>query len=308
MSVRRTPPNTMQNAIERCGFDPMLANSPNVLCEEEITPPNYTMLRGKRPREIDISPTQFTNFKEEIKDLISSLITEQKRDFLGFNDNLKEIRHTNINIEKNIALLTSQNEEFRKKIEQLESQTKKDREYISTLENKIEDLQRCTRKSCVEIKNVPKRPQENRSDLIGMVMNLSKNINLNMEERDINDIFRLKAKKDIEKNPTIIVELGSTILKNDLLKKIKDYNIKNKCRLRAKHLGFTIKEDTPVFISEQLTAKGARLFFLSRDLVRNKKYKYCWTSFGKVFVRKDETSKIIAIHEEEQIRNLQMGK
>lgn len=81
--------------------------------------------------------------------------------------------------------------------------------------------------------------------------------------------------------------------------------MENRSKLQAKHLGFTTNEDDPVFVSEQLTAKGSRLFFLARDLVKSSKFKFCWTAFGKVFVRKDETSKIILIQSEAQILQLQ---
>lgn len=195
-----------------------------------------------------------------------------------------------------------------KKIENLETQVRKDREYIQILENKIEDLQRTSRKTSIELKNVPRKSSENRGDLINMVTHLSETVNLELGVRDIKDIFRLRARNDLEKSPPIIVELGSTILKSDLLKKTKEFNIKNKCKLQAKHLGFKTSEDTPIYISEQLTAKGARLYFLSRDLAKSKKFKYCWTSFGKVFVRKDDVSKIICIQSEAQVHQLLQEK
>lgn len=111
-------------------------------------------------------------------------------------------------------MLTSQNEEFRRKIESLESQAKKDREYISILESKVEDLQRTSRKASVELKNVPKKPQESREDLLNIVTCLS----------------------------------------------------------------------------------------------RSKKYKYCWSSYGNFFVRKDDSSKIILIQNDAQITQLQQEK
>ncbi|KAJ8710969.1 hypothetical protein PYW07_008211 [Mythimna separata] len=137
-----------------------------------------------------------------------------------------------------------------------------------------------------------------------MVVNLSKTIHLGMNGYDINDIFRLKSRGDREKKPTIIMELRSPILRSDFLKKVKDFNLANKTRLQAKHLGFTSNEDTPIFISEQLTAKGARLFFLARDLKRAQKVKYCWTSMGKVLVKKDDNAKSIHIQHEAQVQQL----
>lgn len=89
-----------------------------------------------------------------------------------------------------------------------------------------------------------------------------------------------------------------------MLKMCKSFNIKNKSKLRAKHMGFKKEEETPVYISEQLTAKGARLHFLARDLAKSNKYKYCWTAYGKIFVRKDENSAVIQITYEAQVQHL----
>lgn len=308
MSVQRTPPSTAptENVFHQLttsgGAETQLDTSAAVL--DERTPPCYVFLRNRRPREEEMSPSQFHDFKQEMSELITSFITEQKKVYVEITNTLKSLQQISSNIEQRISLLTSQNEEFQGKIDRLETQVKKDREYIYLLEDKIEDLQRASRKTSIELKNVPRKPSENRGDLINMITCLSNAVNIEICARDIKDIFRLRARSDGEKSPPIIVELGSTILKTDLLKKTKEFNIKNKCKLQAKHLGFKTSEDTPVYISEQLTAKGARLFFLSRDLAKSKKFKYCWTAFGRVFVRKDDVSKIICIHSEAQIHQL----
>lgn len=271
---------------------------------EQTTPQNYVSHRGKRLREEDL-PREFESFKQEMRDLFTSITSAHETQLSKIATELKEIRSTNENMNSSFNLLTAQNEDFRRKIEGLELQVRKDREYIDILENKVEDLQRLNRKNCFEMKNVPRRQQESRSDLIDMVMSLTKTINLEIESRDIKDIFRQPGKKsEGPQNSPIIVDLGSSILRNELLTKVKHFNITNKQKLRAKHLGHKTNGEQPVFISEQLTQKNARLFFLARDLVKTRKYKYCWTSFGKVYLRQDDTSRIIQVINESQIHQL----
>lgn len=159
------------------------------------------------------------------------LLSVQQSQMSEIVSELKGIHATNESMKNSINLLTSQNEDFRKKIDRLESQVMKDRAYIDILENKIEDLQRLNRKNCFEMKNVPKKPQETRNDLIDMVTCLTKSINLEMEPRDIKDIFRQQGKRNENQNSPIIVDLGSSILRNELLKKVKNFNIKNKQKL-----------------------------------------------------------------------------
>lgn len=308
MALQRTPPS--QPLISESNLTHMSQYSSDPSLNRTINSEGFPALtenitqRNKRPRDEVSSPNQRSTYTDEIKDLISSLISAQSKELSSINSKLHELTESNARIDAAVSLLTTQNEEYRSKIALLEKQAQKDREYISILENKVEDLQRTSRKTFVEIKNVPKKSQETREDLINMVINLSKSINLGMNDRDINDIFRLKSRGDGEKKPTIIVELRSAILRSDLLKKAKEFNFKMKTRLQAKHLGLTSSEDTPIFIAEQLTTKGARLFFLARDLKRAQKVKYCWTSMGKVLVRKDDTSKIIHIQHEAQVQQL----
>lgn len=311
MSVKRSPakkstvPQLGQQTSSNFKVDPQPSKSkPLDLQEGEYSPPNFVSQRNKRQREESISPSHFQSFKEEMKEFLTSLISEQKKELVEITKNVREIHLSNSNIEHSVSLLATQNEEFRKKIELLESQATKDREYISLLEEKVEDLQRVARKTSVELKNVPRKNTETRDDLINLFLNLAKTVNIDISPRDIKDIFRLKSRNNKESNPPIIAEFGSTILKTDLLKKAKEFNQKYKIKLQAKHLGLTVGEDTPIYISEQLTTKGARLFFLSRDLVKSRQYKYCWTAFGKIYVRKDESSKIIWIQNEAQVHHL----
>lgn len=313
MSLQRSPPinistdstRKLRSTLIGYGSDSQISNKSSYEhTEGQTTPPSYVCHRSKRLREKDVSPSDLASFKDEIKELITSLIGTQKKDIAEITHSLRDIKQTNLNIETSISVLTKQNEEFREKIDFLERQAKKDKEYITILEDRVEDLQRYTRKSSLELKNVPRKQQENRNDLIDMVVNLTKTIGLDFSPRDVTDIFRLKSRREVEKSPPIIVELSSTITRTDLLKKAKEFNHRNKIKLQAKHLGFSTHEDTPIFISEQLTAKAARLYFLSRELVKSQKYKYCWTAFGKVFVRKDDNAKIILIQNEAIIHRL----
>ncbi|KAG7313131.1 hypothetical protein JYU34_000220 [Plutella xylostella] len=89
------------------------------------------------------------------------------------------------------------------------------------------------------------------------------------------------------------------------MKAAKNYNAKNKQnKLCAAHLGLRTDADAPIYISENLTPKASRLYFLARDLKAVKNYKYCWTSYGKVYLRQNDDSPIITLTNEAQIQQL----
>lgn len=98
--------------------------------------------------------------------------------------------------------------------------------------------------------------------------------------------------------------MNSTLLKTDMLTKCKAFNRSNKAKLRAKHLGFVVNEETPVFVSEQLTPRASRLYFLARNLIKSTSFTFCWTAYGNVYVRKNENSPIVTITNENQIKQL----
>lgn len=249
--------------------------------------------RSKRGREQLEYESDLSDFKDEMKAFISNLMASQQ----------EEIKKINVNIENCMALLTAQNEELRKKIEKIENQAKRDKEYITILEDKVEDLQRGSRKANLEIKNVPKVTKESKEDLVKMVTKLSENLGCSIDHTDIKDIYRVQNKRDTKNSP-IVVELASTMQKAEFLKMAKNFNIKHKEKLCAKHIGFTTNEYTPIYVSEQLTAKGARLFFLARDLAKSKSYKFCWSAYGRIYVRKNENTPIIHVTGENQICSL----
>lgn len=271
-----------------------------------ITPPNFVSQRNKRCRDQldDSMSNQMDDFKQEMRRLMTFFSASQANELKQVKTVLKEIQQTNNNIESSISFLAAQNEEFRQRIVELETQAKQDRNYITVLESKIEELQLESRKSSFEIKNVPKKLNEKKEDLIEMVGALSESLDFNITKTDIKDIYRVRPKSSDNKSPTIVVETSSTILKNDILKAAKSFNIKHKSKLCAKHLGLKTQEDTPIFLSEHQTPKGERLHFLARDLAKSKNYKFCWTAYGKVYVRENEHSPIIMIRSESQVHQL----
>lgn len=265
--------------------------------------PCFVSQRAKNSSQNTLT-TQMDQFKKEIKEMFTTFTCKQEKELQQVSSALKMIQQSNLNIESSIAYLTAQNEEFKKKINQLENQATENKKYITLLENKIENLEMTSRKSMFQIKNVPKKNNETKEDLIDMVMTLSETVDCSMNKADIKDIYRVRSRKSNEQNTTIVVETNSAILKSDILKKSKAFNIKHKLKICSKHLGFKKQTDVPVFLSEHLTVKGARLHFLARDVAKTKSYKFCWTSYGKVYLRKDENSPIITVRNEEQIQKL----
>lgn len=61
-------------------------------------------------------------------------------------------------------------------------------------------------------------------------------------------------------------------------------------------------------MSEKLTPKAQRLFCLARTFVKEYDFKYCWTSFGQIFIQLTEGQKQIHIYNEADLNNLRKIK
>lgn len=254
---------------------------------------SFVNTRDKRKRSEKML-TDLSDFKKELKDMLSSWMFQQDSERVQIRTSLKTI-------EDSLSFLSSQYEEMKKRMEELEGENKKSKEYIYILEDKIETLQKVQNKCSLEIKNVPKQNDESKSTLINMVCQLSSSLKVDVKSQDIKDVYRASSKGD--KKP-IVVELTSYIQKSNLMQAVKRHNAQNKNnKLNTYQLG--LKCNTiPIFVSEHLTQKGNRLFYLARELSKTLKFKFCWTSLGEVFVRKDENSPIIKIISECQIKSL----
>ncbi|KAI5631087.1 hypothetical protein NE865_16199 [Phthorimaea operculella] len=285
----------------KCLSDPNMSISGS---DDHNSPLNAVSNQRRRPNHVPQSEHHFDEFRAEMRKLITSFATSQREEMAQLNATMKEIKETNISIGVQLAFVSAQNEELKLKINKLEGLAREDREYIMFLEDRLDDLQLAYRKTNFEIKGVPKLQSETKQDLVNMVVTLSETLDCKINKGDIKDIYRVRSKKPEQRNTPIVVETSSALLKTNLLKMAKNFNIKNKSKLRAKHMGFKTQEETPIFLSENLTPKAARLFFLARDLAKSKDYRFVWTSYGKVYVRRTEESAIIQIKTEQQIQNL----
>ncbi|KAJ2937163.1 hypothetical protein O0L34_g19378 [Tuta absoluta] len=137
---------------------------------------------------------------------------------------------------------------------------------------------------------------------MNIVVSLANAVGSTMRKEDIKDVHRALAKKDGKLNTPIIVETVSTVSRDNLLASCKNHNIKNRDTLKARHLGLTSSTSEPIYVCEQLTAKASRLLFLGRDAVKTTEGR-CWSSYGRIYIKKDNSSTRVLLHSEAQIQD-----
>lgn len=246
--------------------------------------------RTSKKAKADITRDDFLNFKHELSNIIDTKFSKMEA-------TLTEIKTTNIDLEKTLEFISTQYEDLRKKMEKLEQENKSNSAYIHILEEKVEELQTNCKKSSIEIRNLPIEDKESKITLTKRVLTITSSLNIDIKTDDIKDVFRTRKNE----SKTIIVEMANVNIKNEILKAVKKYNNINKNnKLNATNAGIKGKND-PIYISESLTARARRIYYLARDLKRQNTISYCWTSNGKVLIRKTENSPAVVIRSEAQI-------
>lgn len=235
-------------------------------------------------------------------DEIKSMIKEMNDQYVKRNEDL-----VNTVKQVNAKLLESQEElkqiivanqlqfiELKQKVDVLSVEHAAALGKINILESQLEDVLRTQNKCKLELRNVPKIPNE---DLNVIVSTLHETLAIQNNELKIGEIYR-RGRRD---NAPIIIEYKDLSATKTVLEKVKTFNrAGNLGKLKAKHLGFS-EILTPVYVSEVLTAKARATFNAARELQKEGWCKFVWTSKGKVLVRKEIGQPSLVISSQDQL-------
>jgi uncharacterized protein YoxC len=264
--------------------------------EHAVSDPNITM--RKRKREDDIS-------RSEILEMFSLLKKEQDEKFTALMNKIQSGINTNTEQYKDITcsidFLGQKYDDLLKKINALEDEKSADRKYINFLEHRIEQMDRSVRCSSIEIRNVPKNTNgETKENLRNIIINVGQALNVPLQPTEIRDVYRINTKK--ESNQPIVAELSSIFTRDKIIASVKTYNKKYSTN---KFSTSNLKVDgpaKPVYISENLTMATKKLFFQSREFAKANGFKYCWTSRGKIYLRKSDGASFIRVNHEKDLK------
>ncbi|CAG9817180.1 unnamed protein product [Phaedon cochleariae] len=163
---------------------------------------------------------------------------------------------------------------------------------IANLESKVNDLDQAGRLNNIEIQGIPEKANENLNTIVQKICNY---IEFETTPDKIEYIHRVQLNKNsTNKIKNIILRFGSRNEKEKCLaaakqKRMKRDNGSSKMEIEGVSDNF--------FINEHLTLHNKILYKEARLAAKQNKYKYSWTKNGMVFIRRDDTSRIIHIYQ-----------
>jgi hypothetical protein len=220
-------------------------------------------------------------FEDNIGELTKSLeFLSSKFDELFANSNVVEASNKS---------LQQENQLLRSQVSNLENTT-------AQISSNLNDLDQYIRRDTLEIKGIAVQRDDNTDDLVCSVAAL---VNVHMQPEDITISHRLKVPRDANTPPTIIVKFVQRSLRDKL------YFAKKYLRDKStSDLNIWQSATNKIFVSENLTPKNNLLFKKCLAVKKSKNYRFIWTQYGKIYLRKNSNSSAILISKAEDLDNL----
>lgn len=275
-------------------------SDPN-LCTSER--PEIVNITRRVRRKIDPSLTGSEDVTDSsVESKIEDLRTSQDKRFDEITVVLSTLMNQSCEIQKSIQSMSTKYDTLMNKVESLEKENSVYKAQIQNLENKLQQVDKEAKSTSIEIRNVPKSGVETKKVLLDTVKKIALAVGTNpsFENSEVKDIYRTKSN-------TIVAQFTTVLTKQNLISTVKDYNKTRKTnkepQLNTQCLGLP-SAGKPIYISDHLTSKTRHIFYLARQLVKNKKLVAAWTYHGDVFIKKVEGDQPTRINFEEELDNL----
>lgn len=304
MPLKRTPPSTSSSSpLQHCLSEPSL-NKDSKCVVAEVGTLNVTCRPKRRRSPSEDIGERLASFMTEIKDILDIFKLEQNLKLEELSVAVSEIKRQNNEIQSSVEFLSQKYDSIVCQIEKLELERQKDQQQIQLLQSKIENYERLSRATCVEIKNIPPSHAETKDNLLSTVTSIGKHLNVPIQPHEIKDVFRINTRDSAAR--TVVVDFTGVMMKERIIRMYRRKNRENN-RLTTEKLGFN-GPSKPIYISESLSPKMKRLFYLSRDFAKSNEYSHCWISNGKILLRKKEGESFKIIKDEDDLSVLRAMK
>ncbi|XP_046686134.1 uncharacterized protein LOC124371822, partial [Homalodisca vitripennis] len=233
--------------------------------------------------------SQATEGKLTIEDVMKKIIEvaeSQKEMEKNFNKSYETLYSKIDESTEAVKIQTEEVEKCLAIVDGLVNENKILREKISSLEARIEEQEQYSRRNTVEIHGIP---QEKNEDVVSVVKEVGKALDFNISNTMIDACHRLgKRSEPNSPPPGIVLKFVSRLDKEELLRKRRV-----KSNFSTRHMN--LEMDKPVYINESLTPMKRKLMAEARKFKRENNYQFVWVRDGRIFLRKEETSKVIHV-------------
>lgn len=179
------------------------------------------------------------------------------------------------------------------KIASFESEKSGIQSEMRDLKRRLISLEKFSRSRNVELQMLPEKPNEN---LAAIVKKICQIIKAPISDGDICAVHRTaKIDPSTQRPRNVLITLPSERHRDHLLSSYKRFNKS----LKSDHLNTSYLdiagEKHNIYMVEHLAPECKSLHAADRRVAKERQYNYVWIKFGRVYVRKNESSPAIVI-------------
>jgi len=215
---------------------------------------------------------------------------------------LKELKEIRKSIEYNsstIEDLVKSNEDLKADIREIKNHNQNLKEDMCKLNKELQsakkdiiDLKQYSRRLNTEIANFPETENEDINCIIDKFMDI-----IGVDLKDNLVAYHRVPTMNKSKIKPIIIKFNTVLAKSNFMEKSKRQNI------MANQINSSLSA-VPVYINDHLCPELKQLLYKCKVFKKEKNYKFVWTKSGKIFIRKQEGSKIHVINSDSDLLNV----
>ena len=219
---------------------------------------------------------KFEQLSGKVEDALSSL------SFLS--DKYEEIK-------EKVSLLEESNKDLKKENSFLSNELVKATNEIKNLRDQQDEFEQYGRRECLEVRGIPQLHGKNTNEIVMKV-----GVTIKQEDISVSHRLPVQGSNATNFNPVIIVKFIRRDVRDQLF--AARYKLKD---LTTKDMGYSRSTPSKIFIVESLTKKKKEPFKICLPVKREKRYRFLWTRYGKIMMRKDENSEALTISNLQQL-------
>ena len=252
--------------------------------------------------------------EENITKIIERILDKKLKPILKSLDAMEKQMEVLKSVENSLQSLHEKHEELNTRVNKLDEDIKseisnlksecntlrkesvKSNNTIQLFLNQMNDLEQYSRRECLEIRGIPVREDEDTNEIVKKVGNL---VDVEIEDEDISISHRLPMRKNSTYDPAIIVKFTRRDIRNEL------YEAKKELRNKStKDLGLGRHQEKKIYLCENLTQRNRMLFNKCLKVKKELEFKFLWSNYGKISMRKDADSRAVVINNDIDIQRL----
>lgn len=222
------------------------------------------------------------DLRHDLTEMRQSLERELRKEHREIKTSLDFMNNAFEDMANQLKKIETENAELKAANSSLTDECALLRNKVTENELRITQLEQYSRNRNIEIKGVPMTQNENLKSVLAAIGN---SVNEPVSESDIEACHRVPTRDASRQN--IVVQFHSRSKRNALLEKTRQK------RLTTADIGH--QERHPIFINEHLCPALKVLLGKTICKKNDKNWRFCWTKEGKIFARKNESSRVLRV-------------